>query len=54
MHGGQLSDNFDVKTGASGMSAVAVPLHAFGRLDHENVCRRKKEWHTVDTVVTAR
>ena len=32
---------------------VAVPLHTCGQLDQENFYRRKKEWHTVDTVVTA-
>ena len=33
--------------------AVAIPLHTSGRLDQENLYRTKREWHTVDTVVTA-
>ena len=35
-----------------GMSALTILFHTCGQLDHKNY-RSKKEWHTVDTVVTA-
>ena len=52
-HGGQLLHLFEVKLESARDACCCPPVHTWSHLDHENFYKRKKEWHTVRTVVTA-
>ena len=36
IHDGQLTKNFEIRTGETGMLAITIPFHFSHRLDHEN------------------